>query len=72
MPTISVRISEEEKKRLLKYGALSSSVREALNLYLDRRKSQELIAKLERLQRNDSVRTSSVDEVNLIHEDRGR
>ena len=72
MPTISVRVSEDEKKRLLKHGSLSTSVREALALYLDTRRSQELIDRLEALQRKNSIRTSSVEEVRLIGEDRKR
>jgi hypothetical protein len=72
MPTISVRVSEDEKKRLLKHGSLSTSVREALELYLDTRRSQELIDRLEALQRKNSIRTSSVEEVRLIGEDRKR
>jgi hypothetical protein len=72
MPTISVRVTEDEKKRLLKHGSLSTSVREALKLYLDTRRSQELIDRLEALQRKNSIRTSSVEEVRLIGEDRKR
>ena len=72
MTTISVRISEEERKKLLKYGSLSSSVREALRLYLDAKKSQELIRRLEELQKRNPIRVSSSGEVGLISEDRGR
>jgi hypothetical protein len=72
MPTITVRISEEDRKRLLKYGTVSRSVREALQVYLDAKKSQELIARLEELQRRNPVRTTSVEEIHLIEEDRGR
>jgi hypothetical protein len=72
MPTITVRISEEDRKRLLKYGAVSRSVREALQVYLDAKKSQELIARLEELQHRNPVRTTSVEEIHLIEEDRGR
>lgn len=72
MPTISVRISEEEKRRLRRYGALSSSVRKALELYLDAKKSQELLTRLEELQRRNPIKTTSVEEVRLIREDRTR
>lgn len=72
MPTITVRISDEEKKRLLKHGALSKSVREALDLYLSTRKSDELIGKLERLQKKNRIRTTTAEEVRLINEDRRR
>lgn len=72
MPTITVRISDEEKKRLLKHGSLSKSVREALELYLNTRKSEELIRSLERLQRKNKMRTTTAEEVRLIGEDRRR
>jgi hypothetical protein len=72
MPTITVRISEVEKKRLLKHGTLSATVREALEFYLDAKKSQELMGKLERLQHRNAVRTTSAEEVRLISEDRKR
>lgn len=70
MPTISVRISEQEKRKLLEYGSLSNSIREALNLYLDTKKSEELIGKLGVLQRSERVRTTAAREVDLIREDR--
>ncbi len=72
MPTISVRISEEERKKLLKYGSLSSSVRDALRLYLDTKKSEELLRKLEELQRRNPITTTTREEVRLIREDRAR
>jgi hypothetical protein len=72
MPTITVRVSDEEKKRLLKHGALSKSVREALKLYLSTRKSDELIGKLETLQQKNQIKTTTTEEVRLINEDRRR
>jgi hypothetical protein len=72
MPTISVRISEQEKKRLLKHGALSKSIREALDLYLNTKQAQDLIRRLEELQQRNIVKTTSAEEVRLINEDRDR
>jgi hypothetical protein len=72
MPTITVRISDDEKKRLLKHGALSKSVREALELYLNTRRSQELIEKLEKLQQKNAIRTMPTEEVKMINQDRRR
>ena len=72
MPTITVRISEEEKKSLLRRGRLSEAVREAIELYLDTGRSQELIGKLERLQRENAIMTTPDDEVRMISEDRKR
>jgi hypothetical protein len=72
MPTITVRISEEEKKKLLQHGELSKSVREAVKLYLDADRSRELLARLEELQRKNPVKTTSNKEVRMINEDRSR
>jgi hypothetical protein len=72
MPTISVRISEQEKKRLMSYGELSTSIREAVKLYLDSKKAQEHLRKLEELQRKNPIKTTSAEEVRLIKEDRTR
>ncbi|MBI2185181.1 MAG: hypothetical protein HYU39_09515 [Thaumarchaeota archaeon] len=72
MPTISVRISEKEKKELVQYGRLSNSIREALRLYLNVKKSQRLLHNLEELQRKNPVKTTTLEEVRLIKEDRNR
>ena len=73
MPTITVRISEEEKKKLLKQGtSLSKSVREALRIYLNTNRSRELFKKLEELQEKNLIRTGTEKEVRLIREDRNR
>ncbi len=72
MPTISVRISEKEKKELVQYGSLSNSIREALRLYLDSKKSRQLLRKLEELQRKNPVKTTKLQEVRLIKGDRNR
>ena len=72
MPTISVRISEEEKKKLLKYGNLSDSVRDALDLYLKGKKSQEVLKKLAALQKKNPIRLDPEEIVRLIREDRMR
>ncbi len=72
MPTVSVRISEEQKNALLKYGPLSSSIRDALRLYLDSKRSDQLLLTLRDMQREDRVRTTSVEDARLIREDRGR
>ena len=72
MPTISVRISEEEKRRLIQHGELSKSVREALKLYLNSDRSRELLARLDELQKKNPVLTTTAKEVRLIREDRRR
>ncbi len=72
MPTVSVRLSEEERKELIKYGTLSKGVKEGVKLYLMAQKSRDIFRKLEELQRKNPVRTTSEREVELIREDRGR
>ena len=72
MKTVSVRISEEEKHQLKKYGNLSDTLREGMRLYLNKKKSDELLRKLEKLQSESQIRTSIEEEVKLIREDRER
>ena len=70
MPTVRVRLTEEEKKELLEYGGLSKGVREGVRLYLKAQKSQEIFRKLEDLQRENPVKAASEKEVELIRQDR--
>ncbi len=72
MTTVSVRISDEEKEELLKYGSLSKSLREGLKLYLGKRKSERLIRRLEALQSKNHVKTSTATDLKLIKLDRNR
>jgi len=72
MKSVSVRISEEEKRQLKKYGKLSDTLREGMKLYLNKKKSDELLIKLEKLQSESQIKTSIEEEVKLIREDRER
>jgi Arc/MetJ-type ribon-helix-helix transcriptional regulator len=72
MATISVRISDEEKRELLKYGSLSESLREGIRLYLGERKSEKLIRRLEVLQSKSHIKTSAATDLKLIKQDRSR
>jgi uncharacterized protein YlbG (UPF0298 family) len=72
MSTVSVRISEEQKRQLQKYGKLSDTLREGMKLYLKNKKSEELFCKLEKLQAENPIKTSTEDEVRLIRETRSR
>ena len=72
MKTVSVRISEEEKRQLKKYGKLSDTIREGMKLYLNKKKSDELLCKLEKMQSESQVKTSIDEEAKLIREDRER
>lgn len=70
MPTISVRISDKEKRELQRYGTLSDSVRDALALYLNTKKSDELLRRLGELQKKNPITTTTLEEVRLIKEER--
>ena len=72
MPTISVRISDKGKKALDEYGSLSDTVREGVRLYLQAKKAEEALAKLRALQSKDRAKTTTLEELKLIREDRNR
>jgi uncharacterized protein YlbG (UPF0298 family) len=72
MKTVSIRITEEEKNQLKKYGKISDSLREGMRLYLNKKKSDELLRKLEKLQSQNKTKTTIEQEVKLIKEDRER
>jgi uncharacterized protein YlbG (UPF0298 family) len=72
MTTICVRITEEEKRELQKYGNLSQTIREAMKLYLNTKKSEEILTKLGELQANNPVKITSEEIVRSIREDRNR
>jgi Arc/MetJ-type ribon-helix-helix transcriptional regulator len=72
MPTISVRISNEEKKELDEYGPISNAVREGVKLYLQSKKTSKALAKLRALQAKDHAKTTTLEELKLIREDRNR
>jgi hypothetical protein len=71
MPTVTVRISENEKRELLKTGkTLSSGIREGINLYIKNEKRREILERLGELQRKNLIRYKPRDVVRLIREDR--
>lgn len=70
--TVCVRLSEDEKRQLKKYGKISDALREGMKLYLSKKKSEELFCKLEKLQSENPIKTSTEEEVRLIQEDRNR
>jgi hypothetical protein len=70
MPTISVRITEEERKKLLRYGPLSDTVRDALDLYFRDKKSREFVQKLRKFQRENPVKVDPEEIVKIIREGR--
>lgn len=72
MTTVCVRITEEEKQELLKYGSLSSTVRDAIKLYINRKKTEKILAKLGELQAKNPVKLTTEEIVRSIREDRSR
>jgi hypothetical protein len=70
MPTISVRITDEERKRLVKYGPLSETVRRALEMYLKENKKREVIEEIRRYQKEHPVHVDPDEIVRIIREGR--
>jgi len=70
MPTISVRISDEERKKLLKYGPVSETVRDAIDFYLTERKKREFVRRLKQFQAEHPVKVDPNEIVRIIREGR--
>ncbi|MDG6985125.1 MAG: hypothetical protein JRM73_00055 [Nitrososphaerota archaeon] len=70
MPMVSVRLSDEEKRRLKKRGRVSEVVREAVRMYLDSEDTAEVFERLGELQEKYRVSTTPEEMVRLIREDR--
>ena len=69
--TITVRLSEKERKELAKHGRISEVVRDALSLYLQEKSSRKIISRLKELQKTP-VRSTIQDDLRLIRADRDR
>ena len=72
MTTLTVRLSDKEKKELLKYGTVSEGLREGIRLYINAKKKQGTLRKLEKLQKKNPVTILSSEIVRSIREDRNR
>lgn len=72
MPVVTVRISEQDKRKLAKRGKISDGVREAVRRYLDSEESQLLFEKMRAMQERDRVATTSEEFVKMIKEERYR
>ena len=70
--TITVRLSEKERRELQKHGRISESVREAIRLYLRNRASRRVVSRLKELQKTEFTRTTIEDDLRLIRTDRER
>jgi hypothetical protein len=60
------------KKGAAEVWPLSSSIRRALQLFLDTKRSEQALLKLQELQREDRVQTTCAEGAALIREDRTR
>ncbi len=69
--SITVRLSEKERKELAKHGKISEVVREALSLYLREKNSRQIISRLKELQKIP-VRSTIEEDLRLIRADRDR
>jgi len=70
MPTISVRITDEEKRRLLQYGPLSDTVREALEEFLKEKKRRQFLQELKQFQTEHPVKVDADEIVRIIRDGR--
>jgi len=70
--TISVRLSEKERRQLEKHGKISEVVREALRTYLRRKDSERIISRLRELQKVKPLGSTVQDDLRLIRADRER
>jgi Arc/MetJ-type ribon-helix-helix transcriptional regulator len=69
--TITVRLSEKQRKELAKHGKISEVVRDALSLYLREKNSRRIISRLRELQKSP-VRSTIQEDLRLIRVDRDR
>jgi hypothetical protein len=69
--TITVRLSDKERKELAKHGRISEVVREALGLYLRQKNSRRIIRRLKELQKSP-VRGGIQEDARLLRADRER
>jgi hypothetical protein len=67
---ITVRLTEDEKKELESYGKISDIVRDAIRLYIKKRKTDQLFKELEEFQKKHRIKISRDEIVSLIREDR--
>ncbi|MCL5785292.1 MAG: hypothetical protein M1151_01305 [Candidatus Thermoplasmatota archaeon] len=72
MPIVSVRLNDDDKRRLESYGPISQVVREGLKLFLNSKKRVEALSKLDKLQHQNVIKTKSIEDLKLIREDRSR
>jgi Arc/MetJ-type ribon-helix-helix transcriptional regulator len=69
--TITVRLSERERRELKEHGKISEVVREALRAYLRSKNSARTITRLKDLQKTP-IRTTIEGDLKLLRADRDR
>ncbi len=72
MPVISIRISEEERRKLQAEGNISQVIREAIRFYVNSKNANRTLKKLKELQEKYKLKTSVKEDLVLIREDRER
>ncbi len=72
MPVITVRISEEERRKLQEEGNISQVIREAIRFYVNSKNANRTLKKLKELQEKYKIKTSVKEDLMLIKEDRAR
>lgn len=72
MTTVSIRLSEKEKRELRKHGKVSTVIKEALASYLASRRSARAIQRLKELQHEARPKRGIEFDVKLLREDRTR
>lgn len=72
MPTISIRITDEERRKLEKLGSISKVVREAIKFYINSERKDTTLKKLKALQERYKLRTGMENDLALLREDRRR
>jgi len=70
--TITVRLSEKERRQLKKHGKISDVVREALRIYLRREDSERIISRLKEMQKTKTLGGTVQGDLRLIRADRQR
>lgn len=70
MTVITIRISEKDKHTLERYGKISDVVRDAIQLYVNNKKSLESLKKLKEFQSKNPIATTTQELVSMFREDR--
>jgi len=70
MTVITIRLSEKDKMALEKHGKISDVVRDAIQLYVNNKKSREALKRLKEYQKKNPIATNSKEILSMIRADR--